>query len=105
MANETTEELNKKLQSRDFMWAEMSPDLYDGKTCDEVRPRWHAQCDGDMESEYIDEVTLDPKMFPPGTTVIVSMPCCPRCDQTQEMCEAIDYCDFDWSLWRDNKYS
>lgn len=105
MANETNEEIFKDLDYHEIMWAEMAPYLYDGKNCDQVRPRWHCFCDGDMDSEHIDEIQLDPKLFPPGTKVLVMVPECPRCNQIQEFCESSEFCDFDWALWRDSKYS
>lgn len=50
------------------MWAEMQPDLYHGDKCDEVKPRWHCQCEGEMVDEPIE---LDPNSFPAGTKILV----------------------------------
>lgn len=87
------------------MWAEMKPDLYAGKNCDEVRPTFECNTDGDMGSESIDILTLDATTFPPGTKITVQVPCCPDCGQEVEMCKEDEGCNFDWDEWRDNEYS
>lgn len=85
--------------------AEMKPDLYDGDKCDEVRPRWWAYADGDMEGDFTEVMSFDAKSFPPGTKITVSVPCCPMCGQQVELCSTDDSCYFDWDNWRDDKYS
>jgi hypothetical protein len=87
------------------MWAEMSPDVYDGESCDQVRPRWHVFAEGDMDSDYIDAIMLDAKHFPPGTKVLVLEPQCPQCMKIQELCRADEACDFDWDAWILGQYS
>ncbi|MET4160540.1 hypothetical protein ABIE61_000354 [Marinobacterium sp. MBR-111] len=87
------------------MWAEMSPDVYSGENCDQVRPRWNAHADGDMDSDYIEALTIDAKHFPPGTKIQILEPCCPKCGQIPELCRGDDGCDFNWDEWVLGKYS
>lgn len=87
------------------MWAELSPDVYDGETCDQVRPRWHGYADGDMDSDYSDTLEFDSKHFPPGTKVLVQEPLCPKCGQIPELCRSDECCDFDWDAWIEDRYS
>ncbi len=94
-----------KINRQTFITAEMKPDVYDGDSCDQVRPRWWAQAEGDMEGSYVDVITFDSKQFPPGTRVTLSLPCCPECHQVAELCEQDDHCDFDWKQWTMNEYS
>ncbi len=87
------------------MWAEMRPDLYVGKNCDEMKPQWHSECDGDRESETLGIITFDPASFPPGTKIIISQPCCPLCGLVQTTCVELGDCSFDWDVWCDRQYS
>jgi len=87
------------------MRAELSPDVYDGDNCDEVRHRWDCYTEGDMDSDFIDVLELDAKQFPPGTKVKVLEPLCPLCHQEREFCEPYEPCDFDWDEWVQNQYS
>lgn len=84
-----------------IMWAEMRPFLYDGPKCDQVRPQWHCEAEGDMDSTEEESIDLDAAVFPPGTKIEISVPCCPKCTQIQECCD----CGFAWDAWRDNEYS
>lgn len=93
------------MKFRQTMWAEMSPDLYDGETCDQLRPRWHGFAEGDMDSDHSDVLTLDSKHFPPGTKVLVLEPECPKCEQIPDLCRSAESCDFDWDSWVQDKYS
>jgi len=94
-----------KILYREIMWAEMSPDLYDGDKCDEICPRWYVYAEGDMDGDYEEKLLeLSPKNFPPGTKITISLPCCPKCGEDVEECRIDDDCDFDWDLWRDNEY-
>lgn len=93
------------MKYRETMWAEMSPDVYDGPNCEEVRPRWNVFADGDMDSDYQDLLELDSRHFPPGTKIVVLEPKCPKCDQIRELCSGDDGCDFDWDEWTANQYS
>lgn len=88
-----------------IIWAEMKPDLYDGEHCDKIKPRFEVFCDGDMSSEYTEELLLSAKSFPAGTKISVQLPCCPKCGMDTELCQTNDdQCDFDWELWRDDMY-
>ena len=54
------------------MTAEIKPDLYGGENCDEMRPEWHCQVEGDMGDDMnLQILTLDCSTFPPGTLVDV----------------------------------
>lgn len=90
---------------KEVMRAEMSPDIYDGDNFDQVRPRWHCFADGDMDSEFFDDVELAAKDFPPGTRIIVLEPECPKCQQIPELCRGDDSCNFDWDGWIESKYA
>ena len=95
-----------KLEYQAIMWAEMKPYVYGGQNCDEVCPMWHAFAEGDMDSDTFDHpIELCCKTFPPGTKVVVSVPCCPECGQDAEMCKADDCCGFDWDAWVHTEYS
>ena len=87
------------------MWAEMKPDLYGGVNCDEIHPRFEIFCDGDMSSDYTNSIDFDASTFPPGTKILVELPCCPKCGMDVELCETDESCDFDWQEWRDDCYS
>jgi hypothetical protein len=93
------------MEYHEIMRAEMSPDVYAGESCDQIKPRWHGHCEGDMDSDYFDLLELDPTQFPPGTKVVVLQPCCPECGQIAEICTLDEYCDFDWEQWTLSKYS
>jgi hypothetical protein len=90
---------------RKTMWAEMSPDMYDGDTCDQVRPRWHEFCGGDVDLDYSDTLKLAAKNFPPGTMMLILEPECPKCHQIPEICHGDECCDFDWDSWVADRYS
>ncbi|SEG20891.1 hypothetical protein [Marinobacterium lutimaris] len=87
------------------MQAEMRPDLYAGENADQMRPQWRTYCEGDMDGDFLDILTLDAKRFPPGTKVLVLEPCCPECGQVVECCRTDDECDFDWDEWVLDQYS
>lgn len=105
-----------EIKTRETMWAEMRPDCYGGKTCDQIVPRWHIFCSGDKDSENTREaLKLAPRTFPPGTRVVIHEPVCPRCGDTRSVkyptpkrgplfddnCE----CGFDWKNWTLGEYS
>lgn len=102
-----------KLEMHETMWAEMSPDVYDGPNCDQIRPRWEASAEGDKGgADFIDILELDAKTFPPGTRVIISVPDCPECFESADF--AFDSrtmtmgkcsCGFDWNEWARDEYS
>lgn len=90
------------MQYREIAWAEMKPDVYGGENCDEHIPGWSTYFDGDKEGEdFLKTLGLKAKHFPPGTKVVISVPCCPKCEETCEMCD----CGFDWHEWADIEYS
>lgn len=94
------------MEFQEIMHAEMKPDVYGGEKCDQVVPRWEVYGEGDMDLDFLSEpIKLDFKHFPPGTTVIVSVPCCPKCGQIVELCKSDDGCEFDWDEWVQNEYS
>lgn len=96
----------EKLEYHDIMWAELSPDIYDGPECDQVRRRWRAYAEGDMQEEPdIDTLDLAAKLFHPGTRVRVMEPMCPKCQEIASMCRDNEYCDFDWDYWTECEYS
>lgn len=88
---------------RETMWAEMTPDLYDGEGCDQVKAQWTTHAEGDMDSERFEHVILDSKVFPPGTRIVVLEPVCPECGCVASYCE--DTCTFDWKDWVVGKYA
>ena len=94
-----------ELEYKEIMWAEMKPDVYDGENCDQITPRWECYADGDMDSDYFDEIKLHSKSFPPGTKISISVPCCPKCGVIQELCKTDEGCDFNWEDWTFNEYS
>lgn len=107
---------------RETMWAEMKPDCYGGKHCNELRPRWEAYAEGDKDEDTTDTIDLAASTFPPGTKIVVSEPVCPICDSTpsrslkqetfhdEDGNEITEYtwtcqCNFDWRTHALNEYS
>ena len=92
------------MQYRKTMWAEMFPDVYGGPFCDEHEGRWNIFADGDKDDEFThDDLVLDPKTFPPGTKIVISVPVCPECHDTMEM-HNDSICNFDWKKWTEETY-
>jgi len=98
------------------MWFTMEPDVYGGKSCDKVIPRWHCYADGDKDSDHQREpLKLDPRSFPPGTKIIVVEPACPDCGEPRSIKYPMPKrgprfvskcrCGFDWDQWVLNQYS
>lgn len=86
----------------EIMWAEMVPDCYGGDSCDQIVPMWYCYALGDMGSEHSsNDIILDPKLFPAGTKIVITVPVCPECHEQVEICE----CGFDWDKWVLEKYS
>jgi hypothetical protein len=90
----------------------MEPDMYGGKECDELVPRWRCYAAGDKDADHQRQpLILDPRDYPPGTKITVMEPTCPECDMVREvthnprgfsnMCA----CGFDWEEWTANEYS
>ena len=97
------------MEYREIMRAEMAPDVYDGPTCDGIRPRWVGSAEGDKDGP--DEVGKDgtilfsAKTFPPGAVVTVSLPVCPKCGETADHIQWQCGCDFDWREFALDNYS
>jgi hypothetical protein len=104
------------IKRHETMRAEMKPDLYGGKDCDQLVPRWDTYADGDKDSGMTREpLALEPRCFPPGTIVSVKEPCCPDCGETRSPIFPIPDqgpmyagpcdCGFDWDTWVADNYS
>jgi hypothetical protein len=101
---------------RETMRAEMNPDMYGGKECDQMEPRWWCYADGDKDGDFNHEpLTLDAQLFPPGTVISIQEPTCPKCEETREPINqpvlggptflAKCRCGFDWDNWTAEQYS
>lgn len=101
---------------RKVQWAEMSPDVYAGENFDEIKPRWWAEADGDMDGDFIAVLKLAAHTFPPGTKVVISEPVCPSCGDLREpvfprpkegepLYSGPCSCGFDWDAWTLDEYS
>ena len=95
---------------REIMWAEQTPDVYDGPDCDQHRPLWLVSAEGDKDSPSPQSEPLELKAehFPAGTKVVVSVPGCPNCDEGAGSghdvgadCE----CGFSWRRWTGEQFS
>ena len=97
----------------DVMWGTMEPDCYGGETYDELVPRWNCHAADDKGGpDTSDVVSLAAKTFPPGTTIVISVPVCPECGESSDC--ALEHstgkmnncsCGFDWVEWARNEYS
>lgn len=97
--------MSEKLDRHEIMWAEMKPDCYGGDSCDQLIPRWAGFAEGDMDSDVsTDDFVLDPKLFPPGTKISITVPLCPMCHQVPELCQHDEFCNFDWLDWTYGQY-
>ena len=104
---------NTEPTTRATMWAEMRPNCYGGKTCDQIEPVWHCYADGDKDSDDIHKpLELDPRTFPPGTKVTIEEPLCPDCQELRHLKSSDppafeDKCDcgFDWVAWTLDQYA
>ncbi len=104
------------IKRRETMRAEMKPDLYDGPGCDQVRPRWWCYAEGDKDGDWENTpLALDARLFPPGTTISIEEPTCPKCEETREPIIPVPTigpvfgakcrCGFDWDNWTGEQYS
>lgn len=59
--------------------AEMRPDMYGGKNCDQLVPGWTAYAMSEESEDVGNNLSLSARAFPPGTVVIVKEPVCPTC--------------------------
>jgi len=92
-------------------WAVMKPDVYAGESCEGIEPRWMLQHEKEGE-EPVEDITLLPAHFPPGTRITISVPVCPDCSTPADFshdfktgvtgkCE----CGFDWEAWTLSEFS
>lgn len=88
---------------------EQRPDVYDGPTCDGRRPRWMTETRSGPDEIKDGIVSLDCRTFPPGTTIVVSVPDCPQCGTQAEdphVGRVPDCpCGFDWEAWAGDRFS
>lgn len=105
-----------KIERRETLRAEMQPDMYDGPECDQMAPRWWTYGADDKEGGFEHEpLTLDAKLFPPGTIISVKEPVCPTCKEAREPIykngkylpgfKSKCRCGFDWDAWTGDEYS
>lgn len=95
--------------------AEMRPDMYGGKNCDQLVPGWTASAMGEESEDIGHDLSLSARTFPPGTKVIVMEPTCPKCDERREPKFPIPKrgpiyggpcrCGFDWDTWVSEQFS
>ena len=105
----------ERMRTTESLTAVLEPDCYGGSSCDEIIHRWKCHADGDRESDYEKILTIDARIFPPGTMISVCEPICPRCeerrypreDSTEEgpFFSRLCPCGFDWNGWVKNEYS
>ncbi len=89
---------------------EQRPDVYDGPTCDGRRLRWITETRSGPEEVGEDGVvSLDCRIFPPGSTIVISVPDCPSCGTQAEdpIGGKVPDCDcgFDWEAWAGDHFS
>jgi len=84
--------------------AEMKPDVYGGKNCEEHMPQWIGSF-YDEEMDELGTIELDPKSFPAGTKITIEVPECPECNMDADLCQEMGECEFDWHKWADDEYS
>jgi len=90
--------------------AEMSPDIYGGKTCDQVVPRWMADCEKGGKEDVGEGgvLKLDCRLYPSGTVVRIEIPVCPDCGEPAgegEDAGSDCLCGFSWKQWTEDRYS
>lgn len=66
-------------QQADAYWTKTN--CYDGKNCNGLRPEWwtSAPKEGDYKHGETLELKIDAANLPPGSKVIIEVPCCPKC--------------------------
>lgn len=102
----------RELQTTDVMQAEMQPDIYakSGKH----KPDWVGVETGskDGPDSIGPLITLGAEHFPPGSTVVVNIPLCPRCEESADA--ALNHetgqmrkctCGFDWVAWAEINFA
>lgn len=106
--------MKDKLEYAERQTFVQAPDCYDGKTCDQLRPRWMTSYPKHGKEEDGETLKLEmiAQQYPPGTRVTIEVPCCPVCGDPADMnvddgtlhrewpkCD----CGFSWKKWvRDN---
>lgn len=104
-----------KVERRQTMRAEMQANCYGGKTCDKIVPHWNCYADGDKQDENLSgSIILGTRRWPPGTTVVISEPLCPKCSEPREskfspakrgpLFDPKCDCGFDWEEWTHEQY-
>lgn len=105
------------IKRRETQWAAMEPDVYAGKTCDQVQPRWKVWAEGDKggadHQQY--PLKLAARTFPAGTLITIAEPVCPQCDEPRSpkypspkhgpMYVSRCRCGFDWDKWVIEQFS
>lgn len=94
------------------------PYCYDGDSCDQQRPRWMTSYpkEGDQEDGETLKLEIPARSVPPGTRVVIEIPCCPQCGDRADMCmgtgENADFkewpdcnCGFSWKNWVYDNFS
>lgn len=89
------------IQFHQIMEAERKIYFYGGEKCDEQQPYWETGCEGDKGGDNVYEpLKLDASTFPPGTTIFISVPCCPKCQHQRHdnstKCSN-EHCGYNWS--------
>ncbi len=87
-----------------IMWGKLKVSVYEGKRCDEHRLYWNIYSEGNKQDENLnlgETMKLFTENFPPGTKIVISIPVCPKCEDTCENCSW----GFDWYNWVEEEYS
>jgi hypothetical protein len=89
-------------------WAEVKADVYGGDSCDYHELYIEAWCEGDMDSERMDNFSFDSYRWPVGTKIKIEVPCCPNCHldaEYQDENHKCPECGFDWKNWAEEQHS
>lgn len=78
-----------ELKYEDRQIFRQEPDCYSGPDCGGHRPRWMTSYpkEGDEEDGEVLKLEIDAKSMPPGSRVIIEVPCCPKCGDPADMNE------------------
>lgn len=81
---------------------EMKVDYYDENESKYIESTF----EGDMASERMTSLIIDPRRWPTGTKIKIEVPCCPNCGVDAEY-QSLPFCEcgFDWRQWAENEYS
>lgn len=99
-----------QIERTEIMRAEQRPGVYEGPTCDGRRPRWMTDTrSGEEEVGEEGILSIDCRTFPPGTTIVISVPDCPDCGTQagDPIGGEVPDCDcgFDWEEWAGGRFS